>query len=46
MLNDVLSIFRQLGLAHRGAWEKVTPSIEWDKLKTIRLDISIDTKKH
>jgi hypothetical protein len=43
--NDVLTIFQQ-GFAQRGTWEEIPSSIEWNELKTIKLNIFVKHTKH
>ncbi len=38
MLSNVLNIFWQ-GFAWKGAWKEVSPNIEWNEPRTIKLDI-------
>ncbi len=39
MLNNVLCIVKQ-GFVCRGGWKKVIPSVEWDEMRTVGLNIS------
>jgi hypothetical protein len=44
VLNGVLFVIRQ-GFAHRGAWKKITPSIQWNGTKIVKLNILYRTDK-
>jgi hypothetical protein len=43
--SNVLNIFCQ-EINWKGAWEEFSPSIEWNELRTIGLNISIEHTKH
>jgi hypothetical protein len=38
VLNNVLCIVKK-GFVCRGVWKKITPSVEWDEMRTVELNI-------
>ncbi len=38
MLNNVLCIVKQ-GFVCKGVWKKITPTVEWDEMRTVKLNI-------